>query len=173
MWGKLGVMNRIYIPLSILTTLLVLSPLPVARADSAPAGIPESLRKCVDEPDDTRRLACFDREMDRLGKETVSAPVSAPVADPVETAEQEEKFGIVERSEDKKELTEIQATVVKVATSSNRIFTVLLDNDQVWRQKYAGRFLITTGDVVTITKGNFGGYTLERGGRQTAVNRVK
>jgi hypothetical protein len=63
--------------------------------------------------------------------------------------------------------------VVKVASGATRIFTVLLSNDQIWRQKYVGTFHIKAGDTVTITKGNFGGFNLERNGRQVAVIRVK
>ena len=161
-------MTRMCIPLSILAGLLALSAPPVVKAESASSGLPEALRDCVNESDDMLRLACFDREMGKLNQ----AATGAREVDPVDTASSEEKFGIIEKS-DKKELTEIQATVVKVATSSNRIFAVLLNNDQVWRQKYVGTFHIKAGDVVTITKGNFGGFNLERNGRQVAVVRVK
>jgi len=161
-------MIRSCIPLSILTGLLALSFQSVVKAESASTGLPKALQECVNESDDTLRLACFDREMGKLSQATASAPV----VDPVDTASSEEKFGIIPKS-DKKELVEIRATVVKVAIGTNRIFTVLLDNDQIWRQKYIGTFHIKAGDVVAITKGNFGGYSLKRKGRQVAVNRVK
>jgi hypothetical protein len=162
-------MIRSCIPLSILTGLLALSFQSVVKAESASTGLPKALQECVNESDDTLRLACFDREMGKPGQ----AAASAPVADPVDTASSEQKFGIIPKSEENKELMELTATVVKVATSASRIFTVKLDNDQIWRQKYIGIFHIKAGDVVTITKGNFGGYSLKRKGRQVSVDRVK
>jgi len=161
-------MIRICIPLSILTGLLALSSPSVVKAESASSGLPEALQECVNESDDTLRLACFDREMGKLSQ----TAASASEAEPVDTASQKEKFGIIKKSE-KKELGEITATVVQVAVSTNRIFTIRLDNDQIWRQKDSGTFQIRSGDVVTITKGNFGGYRLKRKGRQVSVNRVK
>ena len=162
-------MIRICIPLSILTGLLALSFLSVVKAESASTDLPKALQECVNESDDTLRLACFDREMGKLSQ----AAASAPTADPVDTASSEEKFGIIPKSNKKEELMKLTATVVKVAISANRIFTVKLDNDQIWRQKYIGTFHIKAGDEVTITKGNFGGYSLKRKGRQVSVNRVK
>lgn len=163
--------------------LLALSSLSVASAESGSTGVPESLLGCVDESDDKRRLACFDREMAKLGQAEPMAGQAKPVAgkaepapamaDPVDAASSEEKFGIVEKSENKKELTEISAKVVKVSRSSNRIFTIWLDNDQAWRQKNTGSFQIYSGDAVTITKGNFGGFHLKRRGRSAQVIRVK
>ncbi len=162
-------MNRICIPLSILTGLLALSSLSVAKAESASSGLPEALQECVNKSDDTLRLACFDREMGKLSQ----AAAIAPAVDPVDANSSEEQFGMVPKSQ-KKERMELTATVVKVAVSSNRIFTVKLDNDQIWRQKYIGIFHIKAGDVVTITKGNFGGgYNLKLKSRQVQVNRVK
>ena len=180
-------MIRTCIPLSVLAGLLALLPLSVVKAESSSSGLPKALQECVDESDDTLRLACFDREMGKLSQAAASAPVaasapaavsepvpaSAPVADPVDTASSEEQFGIMFKGE-KEELTEITATVVKVAVSANRIFTVKLDNDQIWRQKYIGIFHIKAGDVVTIEKGSFGGgYSLRLQGRMVAVNRLK
>jgi hypothetical protein len=162
-------MIRICIPLSILTGLLVLSSPSVAKAETASTGLPQALQECVNESDDTLRLACFDREMGKPGQ----TAASASVADPVDKASSEEKFGIIPKSDKKEELTELTATVVKVVISANRIFTVRLDNDQIWRQKYIGTFRIKAGDEVTIIKGNFGGYSLKLKGRQVSVNRVK
>ena len=162
-------MNRICIPLSVLAGLLALSPLSVVGAESASSNLLQSLKDCVKVSDNTDRLDCFDREMGKLGQ-TEAIPM---VKEPVDTASQEEKFGIVEKKDMNEELTEIKATVVKVANRSNRTFTVFLDNDQIWRQKYVGSFHIKAGDLVTIIKGNFGGFTLELNGRREAVDRVK
>jgi hypothetical protein len=107
--------------------------------------------------------------MGKLGQ----AAASAPAADPVDTASSEKKFGIISKSEKKEEFMELTATVVKVSIGTNHIFTVRLDNDQVWRQKYSGTFHIKAGDVITIAKGGFGGYSLKRKGRRVSVNRVQ
>ena len=162
-------MIRTCIALSIFTGLLALSFLSVVKAESASTGLPEALQECVRESDDTLRLACFDREMGKLSQ----AGVGKTVADPVDTASSEKKFGITPERDEKEELMELTATVVKVAFGANRIFTVRLDNDQVWRQENMGTFHIKAGDVVTITKGSFGGYSLIRNGRRAKVTRVQ
>ena len=162
-------MIRTCIPLSIFAGLLALSSLSVVKAESALSGLPEALQECVNESDDTLRLACFDREMGKLS-ETAE---STPAAEPADTASSEEKFGIAPKREESKELMNLTATVVEVSFSTNRTFTIWLDNDQVWRQKYSGSFRIKAGDEVTIAKGGFGGYSLKRKGRQVSVNRVK
>ena len=168
-WSKLKTMIRTCIALSIFTGSLALSFLSVVKAESASTDLPEALQECVHESDDTLRLACFDREMGKLSQ----AGASEPAADPVDTASTEEKFGVAPKREDNKELMELTATVVKVSFGANRIFTVRLDNDQVWRQEYMGTFHIKAGDVVTITKGSFGGYSLMRNGRRAKVTRVQ
>lgn len=165
---KSKTMNRICISLSILTGLLTLAPLSVVGAETTSSSLFQALKECTTVSDNMDRLACFDREMGNLSQ----ANVTAPVKEPVDMASQEEKFGIVEK-EKSDELVEIRATVVRVANRSNRNFTVLLDNDQIWRQRYTGGFQIKAGDEVTIIKGNFGGYNLELKGRREAVERVK
>ena len=162
-------MTRTCIPLSIFTGFLALSSLSTVKAEPVPTGLPEALQKCVNESDDTLRLACFDREMDTLSQ----AAASAPAPDPVDTASSEEQFGITPKREDNEELVELTATVEKVTFGTNRIFTVWLDNDQVWRQEYMGTFRVKAGDVVIIRKGSFGGYSLKNKGRKTSVNRVR
>jgi len=162
-------MIRTCIPLSIFAGLLALSSLSVVKAESALTDLPEALQECINESDDTLRLACFDREMRKLSQ----TAISAPAADPVDKASSEEKFGVTPKREENEELMKLTATVVKVSVGATRIFTIWLDNDQIWQQKYSGTFHIKAGDEVTIAKGSFGGYSLFRNGRKVSVNRVQ
>ena len=93
-------MIRTCIPLSIFAGLLALSSLSVVKAESALTDLPEALQECINESDDTLRLACFDREMRKLSQ----TAISAPAADPVDKASSEEKFGVTPKREENEEL---------------------------------------------------------------------
>ena len=185
--------NRSYIPVSIAAGFLALSCLPDAKAEPASNDLPEALRACIEESDDALRLACYDREIAELTPIEANVPAPGPgeaassedkqvapvlsasqapdVAQATERSEVE-KFGTTPKYE-KKGLMELTATVVEFSKGANSILTVSLDNGQVWRQKYSGKFRVQVGDQVTIKKGDFGGYTLIRKGRRITVRRVQ
>ncbi len=165
-------MNRFSVPFSIVAIVLACLGLPEAQAEQALDNVPENLRACVEEEDDTLRLACYDREVARLASMPAVAPSEAAAQPSRQT--QEEEFGQPPLQLDKSEqLMEISATVTKLQKHSG-IVTVWLDNDQVWQQKYAAGFLVKEGDEVTIKKKSMlGGYRLGNRGRWIEVKRVK
>ena len=164
-------MNRFSIPFSITAILLASSGLPEAWAEQALDKVPETLRACVEEEDDALRLACYDREVAKLGSMPADAPSVAAAQVPQRT--EEEAFGQPPLKLDPNEqLMEITATVTKIQKGAG-IVTVWLDNSQIWQQKYSGSFLIREGDKVTVKKKSLGGYRLENRGRRIDVKRVK
>lgn len=147
--------------------LLVSAPASSATGADAPttAPLPAGLLECRQEPDEKRRLACFDREIAR----------AAPSA--------EERFGYrgeVARESIEREkaatpaLERLQAKVVSVSSTPSGDWVATLDNGQAWAQVPTGtRFSLRVGDAVTITPGALGSFLLRKdsGGSSVRVRR--
>jgi hypothetical protein len=143
----------------------------------------EALLACADEPDDPRRLRCFDAVVAGLRTAPASAAVpSAPaqVAAPetaTPAASAEDRFGA--RGELKREthgeLSEISGTVTAVSTKPYGQLVVTLDNEQVWAEIAAGSKLkLKPGDRVKIERGALGSYVLiTANGRSSKVARAR
>jgi hypothetical protein len=142
-----------------------------------------SLKACRAESDDARRLACYDRAMDRAPVETnVAVEANAPV----ETKElsPEERFGrsgtlareeIDRKNEEARELGELTATVTEIWTRSDGLMVLTLDNGQVWSQNRPDPFFrIKTGDKAKIQPAAMGSFLLSGPSkRSTRVSRTK
>jgi len=114
-------------------------------------GLPESVQSCRKEPDNTLRLQCYDREVDklsltpsqRLGLESVrkaAKPSSAAAA---------------------VEAPKLTAKVIAILLGPHGEFVATLDNGQVWAQNEPeGVVGIKVGDPVTIKPGLLGSYLL-------------
>ncbi len=139
-----------------------------------------SMKACRSEPDDARRLACYDRaveRMDEAGSATAPA-VAAPVLTP------EERFGrtgtMTRAESDQKEgqareLAELEASVTEVWTRSDGLMSITLDNGQVWNQNRADPFFrIKIGDKVKIQPAALGSFLMSGPAkRSTRVTRTK
>jgi hypothetical protein len=113
---------------------------------AATPGIPDSMRACVQEQDDSRRLACYDQEMART----------------------EKSYGL--NDEQKRKLNPPKADIdVKAQTLSSKVLAVTLradgrqvitlENGQTWVQGEAfDDIAIHAGDVVTIKSGVLGSF---------------
>ncbi len=153
-----------------LLALVALLPLAAAAKEAE-----SPLKACRAETDDTRRLACYDREMDRLGD--APAPAEAPVLNA------EEQFGRrgnmareeIERERDETRQGELTATVTEVWTRSDGLLSITLDNGQVWAQNRPESFFrIKTGDRIKIQPASLGSYLLSGPSkRSTRVTRTK
>lgn len=130
-------------------------------------GLPPSLRACMAEPDDARRLACFDREAAQLG------PQSA-----------EQRFGfrgevareaIAEKKAAAPQLERLESTVTAVARRGSIDWIITLENGQQWAQISTGTpYTIRVGDAVTINPGALGSFLLTGpSGRATRVRRAR
>jgi hypothetical protein len=142
-----------------------------------------SLKACRDETDDARRLACYDRAMDRAPVETNAAvETNAPVA--TKEVSPEERFGrsgalareeIDRKDEESRELGELTATVTEIWTRSDGLMVLTLDNGQVWSMNRPDPFFrIKTGDKVRIQPAALGSFLLSGPSkRSTRVSRTK
>jgi len=151
---------------------------------------------CRSEPDDARRLACYDRA---VGRATETAPSAAPVppapaaaaatatppvAAPAAVVKSEDDFGRErqmayeedqKRSEASRAVGELQSTIIGLETRIDGLMTFTLDNGQVWRQSRPdSRFSIKEGDAIRIQPGSLGSYILSGPTKKsTRVTRVQ
>lgn len=168
---------------------LILLPLTGMAQEAA-----ERLEACRAEPDDARRLACYDRAMDRAAETSQPAAANQPVAAstpaeqraPAETKEltPEERFGrsgamareeVDRKSEESRELSELTATVTEIWTRGDGLMALTLDNGQTWSMNRPDPFFrIKTGDQVKIQPAALGSFLLSGPSkRSTRVTRTK
>jgi hypothetical protein len=165
-------------------------------ADAVSDTLPASVRACMAERDDARRLACFDRETARLtdspaasgpsassaAATPVAATAAASAAPPAPSDEQ--KFGyrgnlaradVDKRKAQDQQIEQVTAKVVEVSARPHGQFVVKLDNGQAWEQKMAERSVrLKVGDEVTIRRASFGSFMLVTPtGKSTRVARVE
>jgi len=157
-----------------LVSLLAL-PGPVVRAAS---GLPAALHACTQEPDDSRRLACYDHEMAR------PAAARPPAASPPPTPAPDKSFGL---SPEKQRQLEPRATRAKVipqilsstvsavGSRGDGRLAITLANGQLWVQGEAYEvFRVNVGDAVTIKPGLLGSFHLYApSGYATRVTRAR
>jgi hypothetical protein len=128
---------------------------------------PISLRVCVAESDDARRLACYDREMARVSEE------------PYPAAKAQDEFGMEAELRRKKEQErsagqpskprQLLARTSKVSQRPDGLLVVTLDNGQVWQQtEPAPAFHVDSGDEVKVNPGVLGSYWMTAPSRQSA-----
>ncbi|MGH8185448.1 MAG: hypothetical protein ACREUC_02705 [Steroidobacteraceae bacterium] len=171
-------------------------------ADAAGDTLPPSLRACMGERDDARRLSCFDRETARLTQpeattaraseapatpapSSAAASAPAPKAAPATPAiSDEEKFGyrgglareeVDRRKAEEEKLDQVTAKVAELSALPHGQFVATLDNGQIWQQKLIDRSVrLKIGDEVTIRRASFGSFMLvTASGKSTRVARVE
>jgi hypothetical protein len=169
---------------------------PWVRAQS----LPEQMRACRAETDDSRRLLCYDRAAATLDRSAASAasaapavaapaaagssvsPAAAAAAKPVASAPASSgtaEFGVSEGPLAAKRqatgLKEITAVVTAVSVRGRGELVVTLDNGQVWAQNEAvAYFPLNVGDTVKIHSAALGSYLLlTPAKRTTKVTRVR
>jgi hypothetical protein len=158
---------------------LILLPLPAAAQDAA-----QVLQGCRAEADDARRLACYDRAMDRAAETSKPAATNQPVAASAPEPTPEERFGrtgamareeIERKSEESRELGELTATVTEIWTRSDGLMAFTLDNGQTWSMNRPDSlFRIKNGDKVKIQPAALGSFLLSGPSkRSTRVTRTK
>jgi hypothetical protein len=158
--------------------------------------LPASVRACMGERDDARRLSCFDRETARLTQPQATpapavasapAPKAAPAAPPAPAApalSDEQKFGyrgslaredVDRRKAEEEKLDQVTAKIVEVTVLAHGQFVAKLDNGQVWQQKMAERSVrLKVGEEVTVRRASLGSFMLVTStGKSTRVARVE
>ena len=150
--------------------------IPVLAAAEDPGA---SLRACRTEQDDAKRLACYDLEMDRAGKEQATLAAESP---PVLTPE--ERFGRTgamareesdRKSQESRDLGELSATVTEIWTRADGLMVLTLDNGQIWKQvRPDSQFRLKAGEKVKIQPAALGSFLLSGPSkRSTRVSRLK
>lgn len=146
---------------------------------AAADGTPAALRACRAMADDDARLACYDREADRVAAlPAAEAEPAAPALSP------EERFGrrgaIAREEEDRekaemRELGEMHATVTEIWTRSDGLMRISLDNGQVWSQNRPDPFFrLKTGEKVKIQPAALGSFLMSTPAkRSTRVTRIQ
>ncbi|MEX2150954.1 MAG: hypothetical protein WD793_12125 [Steroidobacteraceae bacterium] len=158
---------------------LVLLPLPAGAQ-----GVAEVLQSCRAETDDARRLACYDRAVDRAVETSKPATTNHPASAETKVSTPEERFGrtgamareeIDRKSEESRALRELTATVTEIWTRGDGLMALTLDNGQTWSMNRPDPFFrIKTGDTVKIQPAALGSFLLSGPSkRSTRVTRTK
>lgn len=149
---------------------LVLAPLACDCGALATAqSVPPALQACRAETNDQLRLQCYDREIGKLSSPPAATAATAPTAaaptpsqfgftnTEAKAAEQHVSVITAHQQEQKQTLS---ARVVALSAEPHGVFSVTLDNGQVWRQLETDGTGIAVGDDVTIKPGLLGSYLL-------------
>lgn len=187
-------MSHQWIRLSVLTGILSAAVLPGAAQD-----LPSALATCRAEKDDARRLACYDRETEKLPQQPATGTASTdtasagaapavaatPAATPVAAAKSpEERFGYrgeVARAEQDRKKEEIRgldklvSTVTGISTRGDGTLVIKLENGQVWAQNRPDSFFrLKVGEQISIEPALLGSYLLISPSKRTArVTRLR
>lgn len=170
-----------------LATWMPVLPVAAAEADA-------TLEACAAEPDDQRRLACYDAEAARLKREAVETSAPKPGYTAPGMRERSpmparqpgtavEDFGmtpaLARSKKDKGEAPEepktLAAVVVRIDEKPHGERILYLDNGQVWEENSRNRNLpLAVGDEITVKSAAFGSYKLigPGGKRFTRVRRT-
>jgi hypothetical protein len=149
-----------------------------------------SLQACRSESDDARRLACYDREVDRMTARPAAGVAVAPAAPAAPTAPAappltpEERFGRTgalnreeadRRYQESRDLVELNATATEIWTRADGLMVVTLDNGQIWKQvRPDSMFRLKVGEKVRIQPAAMGSFILSGSSkRSTRVSRLK
>jgi hypothetical protein len=159
-----------------------------------------AVRACSTEPNDGRRLVCYDRAVGHVqapepaaspraaappvAPEPGAAPAAATAATSAAAAPAEDNFGrerqlAYEEDQKREEATravgELQSSIAGIEKRMDGLMTFTLDNGQVWRQvRPDSKFSIKQGDAIRIQPGSLGSFILSGPTKKsTRVTRVK
>lgn len=160
----------------ILSCVAAIFTIPPAAAAKDQGG---ALKACRAEADDTRRLACYDREMDRIGQEQTAVDAESPPS-----LTPEEQFGRTgrmaseeteRRNKESRDLGELISTCTEIWTRSDGLMVFTLENGQVWKQNAPDAFFrLKAGDKVKIQPAAMNSFLLSGPSkRSTRVSRLK
>ncbi|MEJ0040737.1 MAG: hypothetical protein WDM81_00255 [Rhizomicrobium sp.] len=161
---------------SLAVTAAMLLAVCAARAASD-EGLASAILGCSAQPDETAQLACYNRIAARVKAASpavtqtpvAAAPPPAPVVSspPPQASNPLPDFGkenLPAQADAPTEHAHISARVADVSYNFFRVFTITLDNGQVWRQvdgdDKVARFRNDKTEVVTITRGFLDSYHL-------------
>jgi hypothetical protein len=128
----------------------------------------DSVRQCVNQSDDAKRLACYDMA---AGRTKAGRNDDLGVTNQL-LHEKQRAAGISTPAP--KDLN-LSAEVQTVAKAAHRKLVVTLDNGQVWAQQEELDFPLAAGDSITIRRGMLGALYLGKTGQNltTRVRRIR
>lgn len=167
-------MKQCWFATSCRVIVLIVTGASTATADDSA----DRLRACVSEPDDGRRLDCYDRAMGRPTVPMTTGQPAKPSVAPQLSAE--ERFGLdaeqarrKQNLEQTPELERLTTTVTKITQRPKGELVMTLANGQIWAQKQAQSFAVDVGDTITIKSAALGSFIMSTAsGRATRVTRV-
>jgi hypothetical protein len=155
----------------------------LAAASAAAAQTSPALRACAAESDNTRRLACYDKEMARLPASEplhVTVPNTQAAAPTLAPAEEfglsdEQRVRRLQTKEGVADVKKLTAHITKISPLPNGRQRITLDNAQVWEQVEEDYgFVPQVGTTVNITRGMLNGFWMAADAyRQVRVKRIR
>lgn len=153
-------------------------------AFGANASVQDKLAQCAQLTDNGLRLACYDALAKQIksGKpapvaKAASQQTSKAIGRPEVVASTEDmkaraaaNFGMEEKVQEKQSLDQITAVVVSIKKNPYGRLTLVLNNDQVWRQISSGYSGIRSGDKVILKKGVFGAVYMRKDGENRSIS---
>ena len=127
----------------------------------------DSVRQCMKQSDDAKRLACYDSA---VGRTKPGQNDDLGVTNQL-LHEKQRAAGISAPSPN----LDLSAVVQTVALAAHGKFVVTLDNGQVWAQQEEVDFPLAAGDRITIRRGLLGALYLAKTGQNltTRVGRIR
>ena len=158
---------------------------PSTYAQDAMEDVVANMRACAAEPEDARRLSCYDKQFRQSAVPTSRPdPAVAPnvPAPPERVLTAEERFGLsadLARREhgttgQPAQLDRLSGRVVAVSYRLRGEAVVTLDNGQVWEQAEVQlRVPLKPGDLVSIRRGALGSFWLSTPASGFRARRVR
>jgi hypothetical protein len=144
-----------------------------AGAVHAADAVPPALRACVSVKNNSERLACYDRTIERLSPDSAAATVPERSA--------EASFGASSmrgaepaRKIEREELTSLSAHVTALSRDASGALVINLDNGQQWRQTSGSSSpLLEIGHEITIARAALSSFRMSTpSGRVLKVKRI-
>lgn len=162
-----------------LMTALVALPVQAQQSPPPHAGTSrpvDALLACRATPDPQARLACFDREAERLASARERGEITVLDRERVRAANRSlfgftapalDLFAEHEGREKRAEpLREIESVVKQVAGGTAGLSVLRLEDGSVWRLTESAPIAPRVGDAIRIVRGPLGGYRAAIGGRR-------
>jgi hypothetical protein len=116
------------------------------------SGLSESVHTCAQEPDDAKRLACYDSAAGRAQPQTAATSHPAPEAQETPAAS---------ALAPPRKAREIKASIAHITRRADGRYVFTLDNGQTWLEAQTKeRFSVSPGDTVTIRSEWLGAHYL-------------
>jgi len=130
------------------------------------------ISECRQIQQDDKRLACYDKISIKNIKNKAKQ-ATAKVADKPATKVDINEFGLKAKKENEPDA--FVATVVKLKKNPYGLFTITLDNGQIWKQIDSRKFRLKVDNKIQIEKGALGSFKLKKvdSNASTRVKRVK